>query len=78
MRLTAHAIRLLALPAFAIVGLGVAVVAIAGWGGLWPFLLYVGLVVCVVILMAYGGPAIEEIGRAHNLSALSERTRRSR
>ncbi len=55
---------LLALPLAAVVVIAIAVVVATGWGGLLvlaPAALLAGL---VVFLGAYGGPVIQEIGRA--------------
>ena len=68
----------LALPLAAIVGLGVVIVVGSGWGGLWLYGFGVALSLAVVVLLVYGGPAIQELGRAHNLSAYLDTNTRSR
>jgi hypothetical protein len=68
----------LALPLVAIVALGGVIVIGSGWGGLWLYGFGVGLSLSVVVLLVYGGPAIEALGRAHNLSAYLDTNTRSR
>jgi hypothetical protein len=64
----------LALPLAAIVALGVVIVVGSGWGGLWLYGFGVCLSLGVVVLVSYGGPAIEALGRAHHLGAHLTRT----
>src|SRR5215204_1587577 len=64
----------LALPLLAIVVLGVVIVVGSGWGGLWLYGFGVSMSLGVVVLIAYGGPAIEALGRAHHLGAHLTRT----
>ena len=68
----------LALPLLAIVVLGAVIVFGSGWGALWVYGFGVGLSLSVVVLLAYGGPAIQALGRAHNLSAYLDTNTRSR
>lgn len=68
----------LTLPLLGIVGLGVVIVVGSGWGALWLYGFGVGLSLSVVVLLVYGGPAIQTLGRAHNLSAYLDTNTRSR
>jgi len=68
----------LALPLVAIVALGAVIVIGSGWGGLWLYGFGVTLSLGVVVLVAYGGPAIQALGRAHHLGARFDTNARSR
>jgi hypothetical protein len=68
----------LAVPLVAIVALGALIVVGSGWGGLWLYGFGVGLSLSVVVLLAYGGPAITALGRAYNLDAYLDTNTRSR
>jgi len=68
----------LVLPLAAVIALGAVIVVGSGWGGLWLY----GFGVCqslgVVVLLAYGGPAIQALGRAHHVGARLDTNARSR
>jgi hypothetical protein len=53
----------LVLPLVAIVALGAVIVAASGWGGLWLYGFGVVSALLFVVLIARGGPVVEEWGR---------------